>query len=70
MANVWKSGVCDVLGPPHLTVHDELDISVKPTRKDKEAFTEMVNIMQHAVPLSVPLLVDHGLGKNWGDAKS
>ncbi len=70
MANVWKSGVCDVLGPPHLTVHDELDVSVKPTRKGKEAFREMVNIMQNAVPLSIPLIVDHGLGENWGDAKS
>ncbi len=70
MANIWHSGVCDVLGPPHLTVHDELDISVSRTKKSTEAFKEMVNIMQTAVPLSIPLLVDNGLGKNWGDAKS
>ena len=24
MVNIWESGVCDVLGAPHLTVHDEL----------------------------------------------
>jgi DNA polymerase I-like protein with 3'-5' exonuclease and polymerase domains len=69
MADVWKSGVCDVLGAPHLTVHDELDISVPNTHAGKQAFTEMVNIMQTAVPLSIPLLVDSGLGKNWGEAK-
>jgi len=69
MALVWESGVCDVLGPPHLTVHDELDISVPRDAKSKAAFREMVNIMQTAVTPSIPLLVDHGLGKNWGDAK-
>jgi DNA polymerase I-like protein with 3'-5' exonuclease and polymerase domains len=29
----------------------------------------MVNIMQTAVTLSIPLSVDSGLGKNWGEAK-
>jgi DNA polymerase-1 len=69
MSLVWKSGVCDVLGPPHMTVHDELDMSVPPTKAGKEAFKEMVNIMQTAVPLSIPLSVDSGLGKNWSEAK-
>jgi DNA polymerase-1 len=69
MSLVWSSGVCDVLGPPHMTVHDELDMSVPQTKKAKEAFKEMVNIMQTAVPLSIPLSVDSGLGKNWSEAK-
>jgi DNA polymerase I-like protein with 3'-5' exonuclease and polymerase domains len=69
MSLVWSSGVCDVLGPPHMTVHDELDMSVPHTKKAKEAFKEMVNIMQTTVPLSIPLSVDSGLGKNWSEAK-
>jgi DNA polymerase I-like protein with 3'-5' exonuclease and polymerase domains len=70
MVLVWESGVCDVLGAPHLTVHDELDVSVPKTKLGKAAFKELVQIMANAVQLSVPLLVDSGLGKNWGTAKS
>lgn len=70
MMLVWESGVCDVLGPPQLTVHDELDVSVPNTRAGNKAFLEMVNIMQTAVPLTIPLMVDHGRGKNWSEAKS
>lgn len=69
MVLLWENGVCDVLGAPHLTVHDELDISVPKSKIGREAFKEMVHTMETAVELSIPLLVDHGLGKNWGDAK-
>ena len=70
MVLLWENGVCDVLGAPHLTVHDELDISVPKTKIGREAFREMVHTMETAVePLSIPLLVDHGLGRNWGEAK-
>ena len=69
MVLLWENGVCSVLGAPHLTVHDELDISVPKTKVGREAFREMVNTMETAVELSIPLLVDHGLGKNWGEAK-
>jgi DNA polymerase I-like protein with 3'-5' exonuclease and polymerase domains len=69
MVLVWESGVCRTLGPPHLTVHDELDFSVPRSPQGKEAFREAVHIMQTAVVPSIPLLVDHGLGKNWGEAK-
>jgi DNA polymerase-1 len=70
MALIWESGVCAVLGAPHLTVHDELDVSVPKTKAGKEAFKEMVHIMETAVEMSIPLVVDSGLGKNWGVAKS
>jgi len=70
MVLLWENGVCDVLGAPHLTVHDELDISVPKSRIGRQAFKEMVHTMETAVkPLSIPLLVDHGLGRNWGEAK-
>ncbi len=67
MAEVWESGVCDVLGVPTLTVHDELDGSIEPTPQHTEALIELVQTMIHAVPLKVPVMVDCEIGPNWGD---
>ena len=68
MVEVKRSGVYAELGAPHLTVHDELDVSVPDTRVGREAFREMHHIMETCVgSLNVPLKVDWGLGPNWGD---
>jgi len=67
MVDVWESGVCDILGPPLLTVHDELDVSIPITNSGKEAFKEMKHIMETAVPLKVPIIVDLETGENWGE---
>jgi DNA polymerase I-like protein with 3'-5' exonuclease and polymerase domains len=69
MVDVWESGVCDVLGVPQLTVHDELDGSFKDTKAGREALAELHHIMEHTVELSVPLKVDGSLGPNWGDCE-
>lgn len=69
MVNIWESGVCDILGPPLLTVHDELDWSVPRTREAHEAHQEAVRMMATAVDLRVPLAVDVETGPNWGDVK-
>jgi len=69
MVDVWESGVCDVLGPPQLTVHDELDGSAPKTRAGNEALRETKAIMERTVELLVPLKVDMGTGKNWREAK-
>lgn len=69
MVDCNEAGVFDVLGPPHLTVHDELDVSVPRTNIGREAFKEMVHIMEQAIPLKVPVLVDSDLTNNWGEAK-
>jgi DNA polymerase-1 len=66
MVDVWESGVCDVLGPPQLTVHDELDGSAPRTRAAKEALREIKRIMEGVVQLAVPLRADGGTGPNWG----
>jgi DNA polymerase-1 len=51
-----------------LQVHDELVFDVHPD--EIEWLTEMVrDKMEHAVELSVPLVVDWGVGDNWLDAK-
>lgn len=67
MYAIWKSGICDILGAPLNTVHDELNFSVPDNSVAKEAYAEAVNIMQSCIPLKVPLLVSQESGNNWGD---
>ena len=67
MVDVWNSGVCDILGPPLLTIHDELDVSKPKTKAGDEAFKEMVHLMEYAIKFKVPVLVDAQIGANWGE---
>lgn len=67
MVDAWESGVIAVLGVPQLTVHDELDGSVPRTKVGREAIAELRNTMESVMRLSVPLLVDAEVGKNWGE---
>lgn len=69
MRNIWRSGVCSILGAPHMIIHDEIDWSVPDSNAGREAFDEVRHIMETCVPLRVPIRVDGGLGKNWGDVK-
>jgi DNA polymerase-1 len=66
MVKVWESGACDVVGAPHLTVHDELDLSSPDTKAGREAVAEIKHIMEHAATLNLPLKVDAQSGPNWG----
>lgn len=50
-----------------LQVHDELNFSVYPDEKERvEAI--VLDEMQHAFTLNVPLVADSGWGKNWLEA--
>jgi DNA polymerase I-like protein with 3'-5' exonuclease and polymerase domains len=69
MVDIWETGICDVLGAPLLTVHDELNWSVPKTKEAKQAHEESKRIMETCVPLRLPLLADSGCGANWGEAK-
>jgi DNA polymerase I-like protein with 3'-5' exonuclease and polymerase domains len=69
MVNIWESGICDVLGAPHLTVHDELCGSYRDNRAGREALRELKNIMENCVELLVPLKVDAATGPNWGSCE-
>jgi DNA polymerase I-like protein with 3'-5' exonuclease and polymerase domains len=64
MWQCYRDGVFDETGVPRLTVHDELDFS-DPGGKD-EAFREMKHIMEHALPLSIPVKADGEIGPDWG----
>jgi len=50
-----------------MQVHDELVLEVKTDQL--EAFSaKLKDIMENAVKIDVPLIVDVGFGKNWGEA--
>ncbi len=51
-----------------LQVHDELVLEVCPSALDPVQKL-VIETMEHAVSLSVPLLVDTGVGSNWMEAK-
>ena len=57
MCKLYKEGII-----PHIQIHDELDISVKPGDEKK-----IIEIMQNAVKLAIPNKVDFKSGKTWGD---
>ena len=50
-----------------LQVHDELNFSVYPEEKE-QVERIVLEEMQAAFPLSVPLVADSGFGKNWLEA--
>lgn len=66
MVNCWRSGIFKIL-TPHMTIHDELDVSIPNTKEGHEAFAEMVQIMETAIELKVPAKVDAQIGKSWGE---
>ncbi|MEA2080002.1 MAG: DNA polymerase [Pseudomonadota bacterium] len=65
LRDVWNSGIFDRIGVPHILVHDELDISVVPDMK--EDIKEVKRIMENAVQLAVPIIMDIEIGENWGN---
>lgn len=70
MVVAHEAGLTRELGGAFLlTVHDELDVSVAPTRAARSAADELVRIMETCVPLSVPLTVKVEAGPSWGDVK-
>lgn len=66
MVDIWESGLCQVLGSPGITVHDEIDWSM-PAGSEREQ-VEVRRLMQDAVPLRVPVITDYGVGSNWSEA--
>jgi DNA polymerase I-like protein with 3'-5' exonuclease and polymerase domains len=69
MVDIWQSGVCDEIGVPQLTVHDELCGSFPDTPAGREAVKHVQHLMENCVQLAVPLKADAGIGTSWGDTK-
>lgn len=51
-----------------LQIHDELIFKV-PKQEKEEVYKLIKNVMENAMKLDVPLIVDGGFGKDWYDAK-
>jgi DNA polymerase I-like protein with 3'-5' exonuclease and polymerase domains len=50
---------------PIIQIHDELCFNIESEKQIKE----IKNIMENCIEFNVPFVVDHGIGKSWGDAK-
>lgn len=64
MVDAYESGIFKAISTPLLTVHDELDFSAVPCKKD---FDVLVECMQNAIRLRVPLIVEGKSGPSWGE---
>jgi len=51
-----------------MQVHDELVFEIKDDDNLSESVTIITDLMQQAAHLSVPLIVDTGIGNNWNEA--
>lgn len=68
LVDAYKAGIFEEL-TPHITVHDEINISVKQNANSFESFRGLVDIMQNAIRLNVPVSASYWLGFNWGECK-
>ncbi len=67
MLKCYQDGIFNETGIPRLTVHDELNFS-DPGGHEK-AFKEMLNVMETALSLKIPIKADAEIGENWGHVK-
>jgi DNA polymerase I-like protein with 3'-5' exonuclease and polymerase domains len=68
MYDAYTAGIFNVL-TPHLTVHDELGVSVPKTPQGVDAYEELKHIMETSITLRVPIVADAEIGPNWGETK-
>lgn len=66
MVDCYEKGLFFIC-TPHMTVHDELCISVPKTKEGMECYEEIRKCMEGAIKLDVPLMTDPDMGPNWGD---
>jgi DNA polymerase I-like protein with 3'-5' exonuclease and polymerase domains len=71
MVSAWEAGIFSSTTDftCSLTVHDELDGSLFPTKRGKECYDELKHILETAIPLQIPVLVGDGTGFDWSQAK-
>ena len=67
MLACWQQGIFDVVGVPRTTVHDELNFSDEGA--PESAWDEMKHVMETALPLRVPIIMDAESGPSWGASK-
>lgn len=67
MVDSYNKGLFKVL-MPHITVHDEIDVSVPDSKEAQEALAELKYTMENCVKLRVPLIADCHVAHNWAEA--
>jgi DNA polymerase-1 len=67
LVNAYEDGIFDTM-PLHLTVHDEIDVSVPYNKAGTEAMKELKHIMESTYKsrLNVPMRANIEVGANWG----
>lgn len=68
MKLIWEAGICRVIGPPLLLVHDEKDWSRGRDKASLEAIAEAKRLLETAITLKVPTPAEASVGANWGAA--
>ena len=68
MVQMDAEGLFDIL-TPHITVHDELVVSVPKTRAGLLAAKRLKEIMETCIPLSIPVIAKAEFGPNWYDVE-
>ena len=66
MVQAHREGVFKIL-IPHLTVHDELVVSMPITPEGVAGACKLKYIMENCIKLKVPIIADMEIGKNWAD---
>lgn len=66
LVDIWESGVCDVIGAPLITVHDENDWSRNDSPEHLEAVAEARRLLEQAITLKVPVMAETDIGADWG----
>lgn len=72
MIDIYESGIVGTGENQlkwHVTVHDELDVSVPKTSEGIRNLFKMKYLMEHAYELKVPLKAEIEIGNNWADVK-
>lgn len=64
-----QAGIGAILGPSLITCHDELGESKPATVAGENAMQELQHIMEHAIPLRVPVIAERESGTSWGSCK-
>lgn len=66
MLDAYEAGIFNSnrLGFPHVTVHDEIDFSYH--QDFQRDLQELKSIMENAIPLRVPVIMNASIGADWG----
>jgi DNA polymerase-1 len=65
LLDAYEAGIFDRIGYPHILVHDEVALSYHNDLLPD--FIELKQIMENAIPLKVPMILDTEFGPNWAE---